>query len=111
MVTAGSHALEAVQQLDLIYAHIGQLHGNIGGRGTTTTRKLANTVDRIVIIEGQQIVITRLKRICLTDQLQRCTCIRCENDGIPLLVPSIEVVRDVLSGLLDQPRRSHRGRV
>src|SRR6266568_3138571 len=110
MVTAGPRAVEAVQQLGLVYAHVGQYHGDVGGRGAMTARKLADTVDRVMIIERQQILITQLKRICLAHKLERCARIRGENDHV-LLWRSIEEAQDVLPGLLDKPCCGHRGRV
>ena len=101
---------EAAGELGLIGAQFRWRHRNVGDGRAFVARELADAVDGVVIIEGQQVVVAGTEGIRLADQLERAGRVRREDDHV-LVGGGVEVAQDVLARLLDTLGHRHRGQV
>src|ERR1700694_5549811 len=66
----------------LLHTQFGSYDGQVGKGGTSGTRKFADAIDGVVVIEEQEELPTGLERISLTDQLQSMAGIGGEDDCV-----------------------------
>ena len=92
MVIAGGFR-EIARQQALVDAQVGCDARDVGRLGATRARKLADAVDRIVVIEGEQEAIAGAERVRLADQAQRAGRVGREDRDV-LLRGSSEELED-----------------
>ena len=71
-------------QLFVWDAQVGGGEGDVADRGAAGSGELPDPVDRVVVVEGQQVPAARPERIGLADQPQRAGGVRGEDDLILL---------------------------
>ena len=100
---AGRALVQITRQHGLIHTHIRECHRYIGHVRPLDMGELADAVDRIVVIKGQQVVATLAERIGLADQLKGAAGVLGKDDDV-LFRGGVEILQDILSGALDQVR-------
>ena len=84
-------------------------HGDVGDQGPLAPGKLADAIDRVVVIGGEGERATRSERIGLANQAQGRAGVGRE-DAEVLILRGVEERQDVATGLLHELRRRQRRR-
>ena len=82
VVAAGPAHVEMLDQPVRVETHVGHLHGQICDGGAAAARKLANAVDGVVIVVGQEVMAARCEGIGLAHQLQRAAGVGRKDHGV-----------------------------
>jgi hypothetical protein len=96
----GAGLIEIRRQPLLVDPHGRRKDGCVGHPGSSGPRKLANAVDGVVVVEGQEIVALRRERIGLADEAQGSTCVLSEADHV-FVGRGIEESEYLLAGTID----------
>ena len=101
---------QIARQQTLVDAQLRRLARNVGRLGAARSRELADAVDGIVVVEGEQEAVAGVERIGLADETQRAGRVRREDRDV--LVPGgAEELEYRLARLLDELRHRRRRRV
>src|SRR6266566_8250814 len=100
--------LQEREEKRLLHTQVGSHDGQIGKRGPSGTRKFADAIDGVVVIEEQEELPAGLEGIGLPDQLQGLAGIGGEDDGI-FVRGSVKKVQHTGARPFDQFRRRSRG--
>lgn len=93
--------LQSHCELFFVQAQVRQYDGDISDLSAFGKRILADTVDRVVVVEGEQVAAACPERVALANQLERCAGIVGEDAGVFLRV-GIEELEDLNTGFLHQ---------
>ncbi len=74
--------IEEREEKGFIHAQLGRRDRQVGERGASGTSELADAVDRVVVIEEEQVLPAGLEGIGLAKQLERVGGIGGEDDGV-----------------------------
>jgi hypothetical protein len=91
-------------------AQVGRLARHVGRLGAAGARELADPVDGVVVVEGEQEAVTAAERVRLADQAQRAGRVRGEDRDV-LVRCGAEGVEHGCTHVLDQLGHRRRGRV
>jgi hypothetical protein len=94
--------------LGFVHTHIWQGDRNVGHLGAAGAGEFADPVDRVVIVEGQQVVAALPEGIGFADQFERAAGVLGEDDNV-LFRRGVEELQNVLAGAFDQTGLGLRG--
>ncbi len=100
IISAGPGLIQRLGQHGFVHAHIRQHHWNVGHFGAFAMRKLADAIDRVVVVKSQQVVVAGSKRIGLPDDFQRAAGVGRKNDIILCRV-GVEILEHIGPGRFD----------
>ena len=109
MVIARGVGQVARQQL-LVDAQIGRDARHVRGLGAPGARELADPVDGVVVVEGEQEAVAGVERVRLADEPQRAGGVRGEDRDV-LVGRGVEELEHGRAGALDELGARRRGRV
>jgi hypothetical protein len=101
---------QIARQQRLVHTQVGRLARDVRRLGASGARELADAVDGVVVVEGEQEAISRTERIGLADESQRARRIRRE-DGDVFVGGGPKELEHRVAGPLDERRHRRRGRI
>ena len=101
---------QVARQQVLVDAQVGRDARHVRGLGAAGASELADPVDRVVVVEGQQEPVAGMERIRLADQPQRAGRVRGEDRHV-LIRRRIEELQHRRAGALGELGARRRGRV
>ena len=110
VVVDARHLGEIAREASFVDPQLGRGARHVGRLGAASTGELADAVDRVVVVEGQQEPVIPPERVCLADEPQRSGRVRREHDDVLLRRRAKELVHGG-TRLLDQFRHRRRRQV
>jgi hypothetical protein len=104
--TAGLYALEQHVQTVAVDSEVGHRQRGVVDLGAFRRRELADAVDGVVVIDGEEVAAARREGITLADVLERAAGVQGEDRRV--LADGVEETQDRLPGPFDQRCRRHR---
>jgi hypothetical protein len=108
VVVIADGVAQVAREQALVDAQIGGHTGYVRGLGPAGARELADPVDRVVVVEGEQKAIAGVERVGLADKAQRAGRIGREDRDV-VIRRGPEEVEHVGASALDQLRARRRG--